>query len=225
MTFPFLWTQRNWVLVGLDNDLTPITSNPYAVLPLFAASCAACTGGIWVTAIEPYLILSDIKLFVWDIWPVHLVRLNLLTCFSCFCNLEFPDISFADLLRFEYITSLFSCLCISMLTPNFSGNMQKHGYLGCFHAASARRNISWVLVIQDHAIIRSDGNIVSATRNRANDIEDNLITFSFEKIHLKNRYWNDGFLNSPLMVLITRWSIINIPKPVSNSREDNPSII
>ena len=33
-----------------------ITSTPYAVLPLFAPSFAACTGGIWVTFIEPYLI-------------------------------------------------------------------------------------------------------------------------------------------------------------------------
>ena len=52
-----------------------------------------------------------------------------------------------DLLRLEYITSLFSCSCISMLTSNSSGNKQKHGYLGCFHAASARENISWVCVI------------------------------------------------------------------------------
>ena len=37
-----------------------------------------------------------------------------------------------------------SCLCMSMLTPNSSGNMQKHGYWGCFHAASARENISRV---------------------------------------------------------------------------------
>ena len=86
-------------------------------------------------------------MFVWDIQPVHFVRWNLLTCFSCFCNLGFPDIPFRDLLRFEYITSLFSCLCISMLTSNSSGNMQKHGYLGCFNAVSARENISWVWVI------------------------------------------------------------------------------
>ena len=81
-------------------------------------------------------------------YPVHLVRWNLLTCFPCFCNLEFPDISFGDLLRFEYITSLFSCLCMPMLTSNSSGNMQKHGYLGCFHAASGGENIPWVWVIQ-----------------------------------------------------------------------------
>ena len=71
----------------------------------------------------------------------------MLTCFPWICNLEFPDISFGDLLRFEYITSLFSCLCMSMLTSNSSGNMQKHGYLGRFHAAFARENISWVWVI------------------------------------------------------------------------------
>ena len=35
-----------------------------------------------------------------------------------------------------------------MLTSNFSSNMQKHGYLGCFHSASTRENISWVWVIQ-----------------------------------------------------------------------------
>ena len=52
-----------------------------------------------------------------------------------------------DLLRFEHITSLFSCLCMSMLTYNSSSSMQKHGYLGCFHAASARENISGVCVI------------------------------------------------------------------------------
>ena len=71
-----------------------------------------------------------------------------------FCNLELSDIFFGDLLRFEYITTLFSCLCMSMLTSNSSGNMQKHGYWGCFHAASARENISWVWVIQSliHAI-------------------------------------------------------------------------
>ena len=73
--------------------------------------------------------------------------------FPCFSNLEFPDIFFGYLLRFEYITSRFSCLCMSMLTSNSSGNMQKHGYLRCFHAAyaaSARENISWVWVITYH---------------------------------------------------------------------------
>ena len=65
-----------------------------------------------------------------------------------FCNLEFSDISFGDLLRFEYITSLFSCLCMSMSTSNSGGNMQKHGYSGCFHAASATEIISWVCVIR-----------------------------------------------------------------------------
>ena len=33
-----------------------ITSTPYAMLPLFATGFAACTGGIWFTFIEPYLI-------------------------------------------------------------------------------------------------------------------------------------------------------------------------
>ena len=33
-----------------------ITSTPYAVLPLFATRFAACTGGIWITIIESYLI-------------------------------------------------------------------------------------------------------------------------------------------------------------------------
>ena len=79
---------------------------------------------------------------------MHLVSWNLLTSFPCFCNLELPDISFEDLLRFEYITSLFSCLCMSMLTSNSSGNIQKHGCLGCFHAASTRENISWVWEIK-----------------------------------------------------------------------------
>ena len=44
----------------------------------------------------------------------------------------------------ENKTSLFSCVCISMLTPNSSSNMQKHGYLGCFHVASCGENISGV---------------------------------------------------------------------------------
>ena len=55
-----------------------------------------------------------------------------------------------NLLTFEHRTSLFWCLCMSnMLTANSIGNMQKHGYLGCFHAASTRKNISGVLGIQD----------------------------------------------------------------------------
>ena len=45
--------------------------------------------------------------------------------FYMFCNLEFADISFENLLRFEDKTWLFSCLCMSMLTSNSSGNMQK----------------------------------------------------------------------------------------------------
>ena len=35
-----------------------------------------------------------------------------------------------------------------MLTSNSSGNMQRHGYLGCFLVAFARENISWVWVIE-----------------------------------------------------------------------------
>ena len=38
-------------------------------------------------------------------------------------NLEFPDISYGVLLRVEHRTSRFSCLCMSMLTPNSVGNM------------------------------------------------------------------------------------------------------
>ena len=75
----------------------------------------------------------------------HMKSINMFFIF--FRNLDFSDISVGDLLRFEYITSLSSCLCMSKLTSNSSGNMQKHGYLGCFHAASARENISWVWVI------------------------------------------------------------------------------
>ena len=41
-----------------------------------------------------------------------------------------------------------------MLTPNFGGNMQKHGYLGCFHAVSARENISGVWGIVDQIDIK-----------------------------------------------------------------------
>ena len=121
-----------------------ITSTPYAMLPLFASKFAECTGGIQITFIEPYIIWSDIKFFVWDIYSVHLVRWILLTCFPCICYLELPDISLADLLRFEHRTSLFSCICMSMLTQNSGGNMQNHGYFLCFPAAPARENISWV---------------------------------------------------------------------------------
>ena len=39
----------------------------------------------------------------------------------------------------------------SMLTTNSSDNMQKHGYLGCFHAASATENISGVCGIRRHS--------------------------------------------------------------------------
>ena len=41
-----------------------------------------------------------------------------------------------------YRTSMLSCLCISMMTPNSSVNMQKHWYLRLFHAVSTRENIS-----------------------------------------------------------------------------------
>ena len=41
---------------AIETSVSIITSNPYAVLPLFAARFAACTGGNWVTFIEPYLI-------------------------------------------------------------------------------------------------------------------------------------------------------------------------
>ena len=34
--------------------------------------------------------------------------------FPCFCNLDFPDISFGDLLQFEHRTSLFSCLFMAL---------------------------------------------------------------------------------------------------------------
>ena len=108
----------------------------------FATRFDACTQGIWV--------ISHLKRY-------KSVRMRYLACtfnqmksinmFPMFCNLELPDISFGDLLRFKYITSPLSCSCMSMLTSNFSGNMQKHGYLGCFHAASARENISLVWVI------------------------------------------------------------------------------
>ena len=53
------------------------------------------------------------------------------------------------------MTSLFSCLCMSVLTSNSSGNMQKRGYmgyLGCFHAVSTRENLSWVWVIEPHGV-------------------------------------------------------------------------
>ena len=55
-----------------------------------------------------------------------------LNTFPCICNLEFPDISCGDLLRVEHRTSLFSCLCLPMLAPNSSGNMQKLGIWDVF---------------------------------------------------------------------------------------------
>ena len=56
-----------WECVDIPPTGTTIMSIPYAVLPLFATRFAARTGGIYDTFIEPYLIWSDIKLFVWDI--------------------------------------------------------------------------------------------------------------------------------------------------------------
>ena len=67
--------------------------------------------------------------------------------FSMFLQSGVPRHSLGDLLWFEHKTSPFSCLCMSMLTPNPSGNIQRHGYLGCFHAAPARENMSRVWVI------------------------------------------------------------------------------
>ena len=62
-----------------------------------------------------------------------------------FCNLEFTDISFEHLLRFEHRTSLFSCLCMSILTPNSSGNMQKHGCFGMFSFCVHKGKYIWGL--------------------------------------------------------------------------------
>ena len=123
-----------------------ITSTPYAVLPLFATRFAACTGGHLG---HFHRAISHLKWYkiVCMRYLACTLRWNLLTCFPCFCNLEFPGISFENILWFEYITSLFSCLCISMLTSNSSDSMQKHGYLGCFHAESTRENISWGWII------------------------------------------------------------------------------
>ena len=51
------WAKGWWHNVdSLKLDEGWITSTPNAVLPLFTTSFAACTGGIWVTFIEPYLI-------------------------------------------------------------------------------------------------------------------------------------------------------------------------
>ena len=70
---------------------------------------------------------------------------NPLTCFPCICNLESPDISYGDLLRVEHRTSLFSCLCMSMLTTNSSDNMQKHGYFGMFSCCIHHGKYIWGL--------------------------------------------------------------------------------
>ena len=92
--------------------------------------------------------------------------------FSCFCNMEFPAISFRDLWQFEHRTSLFSCLWMSMLTLNSSSNTQKHVYLRCFHAASARENISGVWGIEPLG-------------TNFTEIFIKLQNFSFTKMHLK----------------------------------------
>ena len=42
-------------------------------------------------------------------------------------------------------TELFSCLCISTMSPSSSGNVQKRGYLWCFHTVSVR--IYWLYLI------------------------------------------------------------------------------
>ena len=43
------------------------------------------------------------------------------------------------LLRFQHRTIMFICLCISTRPPNSSGNIQKHGYLGCFNGIGRQR--------------------------------------------------------------------------------------
>ena len=61
------------------------------------------------------------------VFPLKNLARKGLTRFPCICNLEFPDISFGDLLRVEHRTSLILCLCMSMLVPNSSSNMQNLG--------------------------------------------------------------------------------------------------
>ena len=101
-----------------------ILSTPYVVLPLFANWFAACTGGMRV----PFTETSHLN---W--YKMVCVRDLVSMC----CQSE----AFEYLLHFEHRTSLFSCICISMLTPNSSGNMLKHGYVECFHDVSARENM------------------------------------------------------------------------------------
>ena len=124
-----LWTQATGIF---GNYVNPVC----CVAPVCHQVCCMYWGhlGHFHGAISH---LKWYKIVCMRYLALTLVRWNLLTCFPCFCNVEFPDISFGDLLRFEHRTSLFSCLCISMLTSNSSGNMRKHRYLGCFHAASA----------------------------------------------------------------------------------------
>ena len=69
-----------------------------------------------------------------------------LTWYKIVC-MRYLACTFNQMKSINMLSSLFSCLCMTMLTSNSSGNIQKHGYLGCFHAASARENISWVWVI------------------------------------------------------------------------------
>ena len=64
-------------------------------------------------------------LFVWDIKPVHLVPRHFLSRFIVVWAQNLT------VFMFMYVN----------IAPNSSGNMQKHGYLGCFHAASTRENV------------------------------------------------------------------------------------
>ena len=95
----------------------PITSTSNAALPLFATRFASCTGSIWVT----FIAISHLKWHVFAIWSPQTFHMVI------YCGLN---------IELHY----FHVYCMSMLTTNSSDNMQKHGYLGCFHAASATEN-------------------------------------------------------------------------------------
>ena len=94
---------------------------------------------------------------------------------------------------------------MSVLTPNSSGNMQKHGYLWCSHAASAREYISGVWVIdQSHRYGRHQ----TACREPAGSYDKSIRTdICFEH---KTQYL---LIRAPYARTLVFWHISNIPPP------------
>ena len=121
-----------------------ITSTPYAVLPLFATRFAACTEGIWVTFIRA---ISHLKWYKFVCMGYNLAfTFSQMTSINKFFMLLQSGVPrhFLQIYCGLYIEPHCFHVYVCQLTPNSSGNMQKHGYLECFHAASTRENISVV---------------------------------------------------------------------------------